>query len=170
MRILIAILMCVGLSFTVKADPVDHWPWSMAMPFPWKGIQGTWKGIVDGEMVYFSFRTVQSKNGTNQLEIVQYKACSCEVLASGGGFEEDKVVHGAIVVQGGAMKMIAIGVFSEEVMKYNREEGLSNRARKARTYTVMNVGSSMYGESANYELQKVHSSPFGVCNQRKNRY
>jgi len=179
MRILLAILMCVGISFSGKADPGDHWPWGAEMPFPWKGIQGTWSVYFNHQLIYFSFRTIQSKNGANQLQIVQYDGRSCQILASGGGFEEERVVRGMVLMNGHSAKNITIHVFSEAAMnaaaasygKENREEYDTEyqgaASRRDKTYTVLSVGGLNDEDSQSYQLQKVHASPTGICPQKK---
>ena len=165
MRILLAIVMCLGISFSGKADPGDHWPWGAEMPFPWKGIQGTWAVYLNNKLTYFSFRTVLSKNGTNQLEIVQYDGCSCQVIAHGGGFEEERIVRGLVLTEGEA-KNITIHVFSETAMKSGRQE-MVQRARKEKTYTVMNMSGMNDENTESYQLVKVNASPTGICSDRK---
>jgi hypothetical protein len=177
MRIFLAILMCVGISFAGKADPGDHWPWGAEMPFPWKGIQGTWAVYLNHQLVYFSFRTIQSKNGTNQLEIVQYDGRSCQVLASGGGFEEERVVRGMVLMAGHEAKNITIHVFSEAAMnaaatdygrgeRDERDDAIST-SRRDKTYTVMSMGGLNDANSQSFQLQKVNVSPTGICSQKK---
>jgi len=168
MRIFLAILMSLGISFSGQADPGDGWPWGAEMPFPWKGIQGTWSVKIDGQLNYFSFRTVQSVNGTNQLEVIQYSGRKCKILGHGGGFEEERVVRG-LILTGQEPKNITIHVFSEAALKYGRDSDESTSFRKsktAKTYTVMNLSGIGQENSEAYELRKVHSSPTGICPQK----
>ncbi len=166
MRILAAIILSLGISFIGKADPGDAWPWGAEMPFPWKGIQGTWLVYLDGQPTLYAFRTVQSKNGTNQLDVTQYDAHTCQVLAQGAGFEEERVVRGLILTNK-TTQNITIHVFSEAALKYNKYDEGKARAKAVKTYTVMNITNFGAEESETFELKKVHNSPTGICAVKK---
>jgi hypothetical protein len=166
MRILLAILMCVGISFAGKADPGDHWPWGAEMPFPWKGIQGTWAVYLDGQLTYFAFRTIHSNKGANQLDMIQYDS-RCQIIAYGGGFEdEDRIVRGLFLAKKGAQD-ITIHVFSESALKNANKETPRDRDKEKaeKTYTVMNIGALGSEDVATLQLHKVHTSPYGVCRE-----
>jgi hypothetical protein len=164
MRFLLAVMMCLGMSLPGHTDPGDTWPWGAEIPFPWKGIQGTWSVHIGDHLIYFSFRTVQSSNGSNQLEVIEYQGGSCQVLAHGGGFEEERVVRG-MILDGKNAKNITIHVFSESALKYGRDEALS--FRKSKTYTVLNISGLNDENTEVYELHKVHNNPTGICPKKK---
>lgn len=73
----------------------DYWPWSLAIPFPWKDIQGIWKAEYEnGATSYFSFTIVRRENEVKQLRVVQYlDLSSCEVISRGVGREFDKQIN-----------------------------------------------------------------------------
>ena len=137
------------------------------MPFPWKGIQGTWSAYIGDDPMLFAFKIVQKSGGTNQLDVVQYDGRTCEMLAYGDGFEEaDRVVHGMILTHGGA-KNITIHRFSEEALKLAKTEDNESK-RRQKTYTVMNISDFFDAETSQVlELRKVHSSPTGICASKR---
>jgi hypothetical protein len=169
MRILIAFMMCLGISLAGIASPGDAWPWGAEMPFPWKGIQGTWSVFINDQPVLFSFKTIQSGDGTNQLSVHQYDGRTCELLAFGNGFEEkeqERVVRGMILTPNGA-KNFTIHRFSEAALKMAKE-GDSETKRRQKTYTVMNITDFFDIEDAQVvELRKVHSSSTGICTTKQ---
>lgn len=68
-------------------DRWTHWPWSLAQPFPWLDIQGTWKVEQEDYTSYFIFKVVQQKNGRNQIKVTQIDGSTCQEIGRGVGVE-----------------------------------------------------------------------------------
>lgn len=77
----------------------EYWPWSLAIPFPWKDIQGLWKAeFENGATSYFSLTVVRRDREVKQLKVVQYLDLdNCEVLARGVGREYDKQINAQMI-------------------------------------------------------------------------
>lgn len=166
MRYLLSILFVLMIAVTGKADP-DSWPWGAEMPFPWRGIQGTWAFYIDNDLTYMGLRTVRNTKGFNQLEMTLYQGKTCKVLSSGAGFEEERIVRGMILNPKGYAHMVTIHVFSDATMKAINGDSWQPSIKRSKTYTVLNLSTVDYDFTETYELQKVHYSPFGICPQKK---
>ncbi|PIS10882.1 MAG: hypothetical protein COT73_06950 [Bdellovibrio sp. CG10_big_fil_rev_8_21_14_0_10_47_8] len=161
----VLLIITTAISLQVSAgqtfrDPGDTWPWGYEMPFPWKGIQGTWETEIQGRTVYLSFQTVRSTGSKNQLGIVQYDAKTCEVLARGRGFEDNKVVTAALVGRAGYLNM-TVHVFGSEDLKANDGVYTDDGSK---TVTVMKLSPwGLPDRFESYQLYKLTSNPEAVC-------
>ena len=87
MKWMLRLIFVVLFVVSAKADP-DVWPFGSEMPFPWRGIQGTWAFTKDQKSMYMTFKVIKSSMGFNQLDMNLYDD-ECRVLAKGRGFEAD---------------------------------------------------------------------------------
>ena len=63
-------------------------PWSLAIEFPWRSIQGFWKVEQDGFVSYFSLKVIREKtSGDILLRVRQIDGYSCKEIAAGVGYE-----------------------------------------------------------------------------------
>lgn len=167
MKFLFSIIFVLTIAMAGKAEPGDNWPWGAEMPFPWKGIQGTWAFYVNNELTYIGLRTIRTTRGTNQLEMTMYQGKTCRELSSGAGFEEENIVRGMMLYPKGYAHMVTIHVFSDETMKQMNGQDWKPSFKRSKTYTVLNLSTVDYDSTETYELQKVHYSPYGICPQKK---
>ncbi len=154
MRKFILGLVALFLSFSlnVSAGPGgDAFPWGSEMPFPWKGIQGTWMTEIDGSEALVTFKVKRTQEGSRQLEIAIIDAKSCKVVASGLGFESGKLVV-AMVSGGGRSSRVTVHAFRESDLRAaeGRREYKTNSM-----VAVMSVSPVIKGEKTGYELVKV---------------
>ncbi len=170
MKILLSLFFTLFLNISAHAGP-DSWPWGSEMPFPWKGIQGTWSFKSDEQMYYMAFKVVRNSTGSNQLELVLYQANNCKVVADGGGFEDsdlgDHVVRGMLKSPKGIVRLMTIHVFSDSTMKEIYGEDWSPEGKRSKSYTVLNVSSTDTDHFETYQLEKIHTNPYGVCPFKK---
>lgn len=98
------------------------WPWALALPFPWSDIQGVWKAQ-DGDFVsYFSFKVVCRNSECNcynsgsicQLQVRQYDATNCRILAKGVGVESTHKVLAQMTSKTGLIYRVDLTAFSEK--------------------------------------------------------
>jgi hypothetical protein len=168
MKLLLTGLLVLFTSFPTFAGPGDNWPWGSEMPFPWRGIQGTWSFYSEGSLVYMSFKVVKNRSGTNQLEMTLYQSDTCKVIAEGGGFEDyDHVVRGVLRSPKGAVRLMTIHAFSDNTMKEIYGQDWEPQGKRSRSYTVLNVSSYDVVEVETFQLQKVSTSPTGMCPLKK---
>ncbi len=141
-------------------DPGDAWPWGAELPFPWRGIQGTWETEIDGCVSYFSFKP-KTAGGVKQLKVVQYDPVTCQTVAEGIGFEDNRVVRAILNDKRGKTFRVTIHVFNPADL---REED-SNMKFAAKTVTVMNMGplGASDEERTNHALEKVSTDPRAIC-------
>lgn len=145
---------------TVWRDPGDAWPWGAELPFPWKGIQGTWVARIEGETIYFRFVTVRSSQGFNQLQVTQHDE-RCRVMANGAGYETDRVVKALMVGPAGTFNL-TVHVFRQSDVLKESKNGILATAPRSRTATVLNLiplGGSGVSTRFTYQLYKVDSDP-----------
>ncbi len=143
-------------------DPGDAWPWGSEMPFPWKGIKGTWLAESNGLSTYFTFRTVHTADGVNQLQVRQYDSKTCQLLATGAGYEEDRVVKAVLLTPHGVYEL-TVHVFRESDIR-DRVSRLIAKSIDNQTVTVMNISSLASADPRlTLELEKVNMDPAGVC-------
>lgn len=80
--------------------PPDVLPWGNELPFPWKGIQGTWvaQSADCSERYFFTFKPLNSANAERLLlvSLYSYDGLSCQKLGHGPGYEHNKVVISVI--------------------------------------------------------------------------
>lgn len=150
----------------IMRDPGDVFPWGLELPFPWRGIQGVWTAGVDGQQVYLSFRTVKAGNLGNQLRIIMYNPTNCNIVATGAGFEEDRVVTAVMTGAQGSFSM-TVHVFKESDMRLMSKK-VSPDAKQAdnnKTVTVLKVSSSdnVVGPDVAYELTKISGDYNSIC-------
>lgn len=94
-------------------DPVIPWPWGAEMPFPWTFVQGVWLAEQDGAKSYFIFRVVKPKSGgLSQLEVQEIDPVTCNVVATGVGYEQSRVVRAQMSMVKGGNYRLALRSFS----------------------------------------------------------
>lgn len=169
MRLILSLAFAVLVSLTTKADP-DSWPWGAEMPFPWKGIQGTWAFYLDNNLTYIGFKTIRNNKGSNQLEMILYQGKSCKMIADGKGFEDGRVVTGMIVTTKGDIHVLTIHVFSDETMRLIHGDDWKPALQRSKTYTVMNVTDFSTDKTETFELRKVNYSPYGICSPLRQQH
>lgn len=168
MRVLLTILLTLFTSMASFGGPGDNWPWGAEMPFPWRGSQGTWSFTSNGQLTYITFKTIKNDSGSNQLQMVIYQGVNCAVVADGGGFEEeDHVVRGVLRSPKGNVRLMTLHVFSDSTMKEIYGDDWQPQFKRSSSYTVLNVSSYDATHVESYQLQKVHSSPYGICPKKK---
>lgn len=149
----------------ILRDPGDAFPWGFELPFPWRGIQGIWMTEMGGKPVYFSFKTVKAGSFGNQLRIIEYNPVNCNIIARGGGFEEDRVVTAIMNGVDGTFTM-TVHVFRESDMSLARQmrpvSKMENPNDKTVTVLKMNSSDGVSPEVA-YELAKVSTDINSVC-------
>lgn len=124
----------------------DHFPWSLAKPFPWNDIQGTWVADDNGAPMYFTFRIVRTAATVRQLVVVQYRDLkSCDIVAKGVGRQSYNQVRAQLVSRQGEVfrmslasfhasdlpvgmrcgpEMMGMSLFTKEDIQYGTEEEL----------------------------------------------
>ena len=160
-----ALLLTLGLGgYTAQArDPGDAWPWGSEMPFPWRGIKGTWLAKAPGVSTYFTFKKVMVADGINQLQVKQFDAKSCRLLSNGVGYEEDRVVKAVLMSRNNAFEL-TVHVFRTADLKNMVGRRLIERAMDSKTATVMSMTSlSNLDEQMTVELEKIDVDPAGIC-------
>jgi len=174
MRKLLMIGVCLGFllsgfntqaSEVVRRDPGDAFPWGAEMPFPWKGIQGTWMANINGQTNYFSFQVVKYNDGVNQLQVKQFTG-NCEFESHGAGYEQNRVVRAMMVGEYGAFNL-TVHVFRHADLKQTDEQG-KLMDRTGRTVTVMKISpmsntTEKGAERRTYQLIKMSKDPCGIC-------
>ncbi len=75
-------------------DSWTPWPWTLAKPFPWADIEGSWK-VKSGDFIsYFSLRIANTRYGRiPQLAIRQYDGVTCRMLSTGVGLERNQKIY-----------------------------------------------------------------------------
>ncbi len=159
---LLLAVVCQAAPKTLR-DPGDAWPWGAELPFPWKGIQGTWMAKVDGYINYFKFVTIRSENGFNQLQVTQYDA-NCETIANGAGYEQERVVKAMMTGIYGTFNL-TVHVFRQSDLRESKAPGYVQVPR-ARTVTVLNLiplGTGLATKNT-FQLERVDQDPaYGAC-------
>lgn len=148
-----------AFSLQVSAGPGDHFPWGSELPFPWKGIQGTWSTNIEGTEALVSFKIVRSEEGSRQLRISIIHADSCKVVAIGAGYEDGKVVK-AIMSGGGRASRVTVHAFRESDLR--AAEGKREYKSNA-VVAVMSIATMVGVEKVGYELVKVSNDPKASC-------
>ena len=158
--LLVVLLLAFGLVAQAR-DPGDAWPWGSEMPFPWNGITGTWAAEHEGKTTYFTFKKIRMADGANQLQVKQYEAGSCKLVASGVGYEEDRIVKAVLLTRTAAFEL-TVHVFRQSDLK-NSKSHMVQKA-ESKTVTVMSMASlEDNAERLTLELEKVDSDPVGIC-------
>lgn len=97
----------------IQEDNTIPWPWGYEAPFPWTFVQGVWLAEHGEFRSYFQFRVVSEKNGLQQLDVQQVDPQTCEPLARGVGFEQNKIVRAQMTSSTGAVYRVALRSFHE---------------------------------------------------------
>jgi hypothetical protein len=128
MKRIIAFLIMSTFSFaavaseaTFRCDDVtilDHpvpWPWGLEQPFPWTDIKGLWR-IENSKDAspYFTFKVIKGKTADDrQLAVREIDPDSCDVIATGVGYELNKIVRAQMTTDKGTSFRIAVRAFRE---------------------------------------------------------
>lgn len=100
----------------VQDENTIPWPWGYEAPFPWSFVQGVWLAEHGDFRSFFSFRVVSDKSGLQQLEVSQVDPESCEPLARGVGFEQNKIVRAQMTTADGTPYRVALRAFPEQMV------------------------------------------------------
>lgn len=91
----------VGVLAAHTDDNPVPWPWGAEMPFPWSFVQGVWM-VEQGEFrSYFVIRVVKQDSGVNQLIVQQVDPTDCETIATGVGYEQNRIVRAVMSLGAG---------------------------------------------------------------------
>lgn len=90
------------------------WPWSLAIPFPWKDIQGVWRAEKSGRVFYFGFRRVTTNGIENRLAVKQFDNEECDLMATGVGFDNGKSVVAQMNTNYGQIYRLSLVAFNQE--------------------------------------------------------
>ena len=151
------IIVLFSSGFTVNADPGDAFPWGSEMPFPWKGIQGTWMTTIGDADAYVIFKVVRTENNSRTLKINIVDAVSCKWIAAGAGYEDGRIVK-AIVTNGTMSSKVTVHVFRHSDVRTKMQ------ARANAPVTIMSVSAMNAGaEKETYELVKVSTEMRPTC-------
>ncbi len=148
-----------ALSLQATAGPGDHFPWGSEMPFPWRGIQGTWSTQIGETEALVSFKIVKTDEGSRQLRISIIDAESCKVVAIGAGYEDGRIVK-AFMSGGGRASRVTVHAFREADLR--AAEGRKEYKANAMV-AVMSVTPISGGEKVGYELVKVSNETKATC-------
>jgi hypothetical protein len=96
---------------TSKDDHWTHWPWSLAQPFPWSDLQGTWKVEKDDYVSYFVFKVVQLRSGVKQVQVRQIDGVTCKAIATGVGLEKGSLVYAQMTSRSGKVYRLNLTAF-----------------------------------------------------------
>lgn len=91
------------------------WPWGLEQPFPWTEIKGLWRIENTKELSpYFTFKVMRSKSSDEkQLVVREIDPSSCRVIATGVGYELNKIVRAQMTTDKGTSFRIAVRAFRE---------------------------------------------------------
>jgi hypothetical protein len=95
--------------------PILPWPWGYESPFPWTMVQGVWAVEYNSFKSYFVFRVIK-KGYLSQLEVKQVDPVTCEILATGIGFEQERTVRAQMSGKNGSIYRVALRSFSEKLI------------------------------------------------------
>lgn len=134
--------------------PPDVFPWGSEVPFPWRGIQGTWvaQSADCSERLFFTFKSVNSSNSERLLlvSVFSYNGFSCQKLGQGPGYEHNKVVIS--VVNGPNLKPTEVKVHVFRGSDLRKSEKDLTSAGNTRNVTVLTMAPV---RSGNVETDKV---------------
>lgn len=151
---------------TIARDPGDAWPWGFEVPFPWKGIQGTWAAELDGCLTYYTFKVVKNNSKENVLQIKQFDPDDCKLISRGAGYEDSRVVTAGMTGRKTGPYNFTVHVFKASDLKLI-DDGDSQRTRKLaatpKNVTVMTVSPIGSKERKSHQLFKIDSDPEAFC-------
>lgn len=154
----------------VVFDRPVPWPWGLEQPFPWPDIQGIWK-VVDADFTsYFALKVVRVKaTGERQLIVRQIDADSCKVVATGVGYDLQRVVRAQMTsVQSGVAYRIALRAFSE---KDSPKPAMGKLVTsQIVVLSLMDVDAKPESQPVHFQLGKISSTlDMKTCAAEKNK-
>ena len=100
-----------------RGDDFVPWPMSVIRPFPWDDVQGVWK-VEDGntgETWYFALKRLKMTPSCQRpLQVRQIDGETCKVIATGVGFDRNKVIRAQMTNRDGKTFRLAFTAFAEE--------------------------------------------------------
>lgn len=93
------------------------WPSSIVRPFPWDDVQGLWKVEDDktGDVWFFALKRLRiTPSCERPLQVRQIDGSTCKVVATGVGFDHNKVVRAQMNSRDGKTYRIAFTAFNQE--------------------------------------------------------
>lgn len=147
----------------IGGDP-SPWPWGQEAAFPWAMIRGTWANN-DPECadMAFVFRARYAKPNRRRrvqkvVEIREYDSKQCSVVATGVGYELDRVVRATMVKTSGESYELTIRAFSKTSSPY------STPISALATSVVMTIEPhGSFQKEKTLELKKIGDEPKMIC-------
>ena len=155
----------------MRGGDLVPWPWGSEVRFPWTAIQGVWSPANGDCGSYFVFQVGgNSASGTERfVQVTQYDPNSCRKVATGGGFENSRVIY-ASMTTGTKSFDLTIRAFDTSILKgeLSRRRGTTNYSQDSSMAPNSIIVLTMYPrhnweKRVSYELMKLQSTPSLLC-------
>lgn len=100
----------------------DHYvpiPWGAELPFPWTIVSGIWMAKYGNFESFFDFKVIKEKQnsaGIKQVEVHQIDSSTCQVIAKGMGYAQNRVVRAQMISEVGSVYRISLRAFRETAL------------------------------------------------------
>lgn len=144
------------------------WPWGSEIRLPWTRVHGLWQSLSGDCRTLFLFKVGKpNSRGERIIKVVQYDPVACQVISSGVGYENNKVIYASMVGKNGNFDL-TVRAFAET--------DINPAANHDQYTTIPNVGKSqepvvvihMYPKGQweariDYEVRKLQNTTEMVC-------
>jgi hypothetical protein len=160
---------------SIQGGDLVPWPWGNEVKFPWARIQGVWAPLSNDCNSNFVFKVGKLTDaGDRFIQITQYDPRTCQKLASGAGYENDRVIY-ASMTNGTASFYLTIRAFDTSVLK---DELMCQRNQVAEPVIGLGDGNPPAGTAvivltlyqkqdwdkrSSYQLTKLQATPTLLC-------
>lgn len=146
----------------IRGGDSDYTPWpsSIIRPFPWDDVQGIWKveDRVTGDIWYFALKRLKMTPSCQRpLQVRQIEGESCKVIATGVGFDRNKVIRAQMTDKDGKTFRLAFTAFNEEDAPIVPVEGKIH-VDSVVVLSIANVDSPLYSDVRHLQIVKVSNT------------
>lgn len=160
--------MCYA-SATAK-DDVRPWPWGSEIPFPWRGIEGTWVAEAGECFRFYAFEILKNEaDGERILNVRHFDPNTCHTYSTGIGYQQGKIVKAVMNGDEGAYEL-KVHVFKEADVKAREAKEKGNctastvQPLASKNVTVMTTNPmGKPRKRLSYRLLKYDDNPYALC-------
>lgn len=158
--------LCVQESHISGGDAIP-WPWGNEMQFPWTRIQGVWAPLTGDCESYFVFKVSKlTTSGERFIQIIQYDPLTCEKIAVGAGFENNKVIYASMANKGQSFDLTIRAFDNSIIDQESQDSTIISRPPLPSVKAVVVL--TMYPKAkwekrVSYQMEKLNSIPDLTC-------
>ncbi|GIL18818.1 MAG: hypothetical protein BroJett040_25690 [Oligoflexia bacterium] len=142
------------------------WPWGSEIRLPWARVHGLWQSMSGDCRTWFLFKVGKpNSNGERIIKVIQYDPISCQVISSGVGYENKRVIYASMVGINGSFDLTVRAFAESDVIpssRYAQEDPGSGKTTDP-VVVIHMYPKGRWDNRVDYEVRKLQSTTEMLC-------